>query len=91
MLKNERQNEIIQILVKRGFVSVGELSELLYASESSVRRDLAVLEKSGIVRRSYGGAECIISGSHILPFDTRSYNFVDEKKCYRKKSNVTHK
>ena len=86
MLKNERQNEIIQILNQKGFVSVTELSELLYASESSIRRDLSRLEERGIVKRSYGGAECIVSPSHVLPFDTRNCDFVDEKDAIAKKA-----
>ena len=86
MLKSERQNEIIEILNTRGFVSVTELSGLLYASESSIRRDLARLEERGIVKRSYGGAECILSGSHVLPFDTRNCDFVEEKNVIAKKA-----
>ena len=86
MLKSERQNEIIEILNTRGFVSVTELSALLYASESSIRRDLARLEERGIVKRSYGGAECILSGSHVLPFDTRNCDFVEEKNAIAKKA-----
>ena len=86
MLKNERQNEIIQILNSRGFVSVTELSELLYASESSIRRDLSRLEERGIVKRSYGGAECIVSPSHVLPFDTRNCDFVEEKNTIASKA-----
>ena len=33
-----------------------KLSELVYASESTIRRDLTELEKSGKIRRTFGGA-----------------------------------
>lgn len=79
MLKQERENEIIQYLSRNGFTRVKDLCEILYASESSVRRDLAKLEKRGVVKRSYGGAEYISFNAHILPFGTRSYDYVEEK------------
>ena len=79
MLKNQRHNEIMQILRKKGFVTVAELSRDLYASPSSIRRDLAQLEKQGFVKRSYGGAEAISSAAHILPFSARSIDNVDQK------------
>ena len=58
MLKTERERGVIEILRETGgFVSTGLLCERLFASASSVRRDLCSLEKEGIVRRVHGGAE----------------------------------
>lgn len=85
MLKTQRQNEIINILLSRTFASVSELSALLYASESSIRRDLCRLEGYGIVRRSHGGAE-IMSRTSIMPFGARSYDSVTEKNIIAKKA-----
>ena len=66
MLKNEREREIINILKNDdGFITVKELCEKLYASESSIRRDLTALEKRGIVKRTYGGAELITNFSKL--------------------------
>lgn len=79
MFKSERQSQIFELLNNKGFVTVKYLSEILFTSESSIRRDLAVLEQKGYIRRSYGGAEVISSGTGILPFNTRSYDFVAEK------------
>lgn len=86
MLKNERQNEILQILKQKGFVKVRDLCENLYASESSIRRDLSELEKQGFIKRSHGGAENISSSAHIAPFGTRSYNNTEEKYIIAKKA-----
>lgn len=63
MLKNQRHNEIIDILSRQGFASVKELGERLYASQPTVRRDLAYLEKQGYVLRSHGG---------VVPADSKS-------------------
>ena len=72
MLKGERQQQILTILKEAdGFVSVGKLCETLYASESSIRRDLCRMEQQGLVKRTYGGAEAVTNPSGIPAFDYR--------------------
>ena len=67
MLKNEREREIINILkTEDGFITVKELCEKLYASESSIRRDLTILENRGIIARTYGGAELVKNFSNVI-------------------------
>ncbi len=56
MLKNERQNEILEILKTSGFATVESLSKNLYASLPTIRRDLSLLEEEGYVKRCHGGA-----------------------------------
>lgn len=55
MLHLERQNEIMALLRERKSMTVHSLSELLFTSESTVRRDLSELERAGKVRRTFGG------------------------------------
>ena len=55
MKTNEREQQIIALLQERGFISVQELSTLLFTSPSSIRRSLTRLEALGVVRRNYGG------------------------------------
>ncbi len=55
MKGNERKKGILELLRERSFVSVEELSRLLYTSPSSIRRDLNELQEQGLVRRNYGG------------------------------------
>ena len=87
MLKNEREREIISLMKERGgFITVGELCNLLYASESSVRRDLTRLERHGALKRVYGGAELITNFSSVVSFGYRSHENVAEKKIVAKKS-----
>ena len=78
MLKNERQNEILEILKKDGFATVTTLSEILYASLPTVRRDLTLLEEEGYVKRCHGGA-MILDGSTNPPVYFRRGHNVREK------------
>lgn len=55
MYNLERQEQIIEILEKRKSISVTKLSELLYVSQPTVRRDLRILEEQGKVQRTHGG------------------------------------
>jgi len=50
---------ILQELLRAGEVSVGQLAVRLKVSPSTVRRDLSILEKRGLLRRSHGGAVSI--------------------------------
>ena len=55
MFNIERQIEILSILEKEGSISVNALSERLYVSPPTVRRDLDELQKQGKVARTHGG------------------------------------
>lgn len=52
----ERQQQIILQLKARGRVSVADLAALFDTSAETIRRDLAVLEEAGSLRRVHGGA-----------------------------------
>lgn len=56
MLTQKRHEEILRILKENGAVSVSELTGILDASESTVRRDLVSLSKSGKINKVHGGA-----------------------------------
>jgi len=57
----ERQLRIRQMLESRDFIDSETLGRELDASESSVRRDLDILEEEGLLRRVYGGAVAVQS------------------------------
>lgn len=87
MLNKEREQEILNILkVTNGFVTVKSLCDTLYASESSIRRDLHSLEKRGLVKRTYGGAELVNNFSHIITFNKRTQQNIHAKKLIAKKA-----
>lgn len=55
MYNLERQEEIVKILEKNRSMSVAKLSELLFVSPPTIRRDLSILENQGKVQRTHGG------------------------------------
>jgi DeoR/GlpR family transcriptional regulator of sugar metabolism len=62
---NKRQKEIVHILESEGEVTVEHLKLVVGVSEATIRRDLSLLEDSGIVSRTYGGAKLVPSGSLV--------------------------
>ena len=87
MLKNEREREILRIIEGRGgFATVKKLCEALYASESSIRRDLTRMEQKGLIKRSYGGAEVVRNYSNAIDFDYRFNLNSAEKKAIAEKA-----
>jgi len=52
----ERQLRIRQMFESKDFLDLETLCRELDASESSVRRDLDVLEEQNVLKRVYGGA-----------------------------------
>jgi len=56
MLSAERKLKIAEIIDRNGGIRTSELSDLFHVSEMTVLRDLATLEKQGILTRVYGGA-----------------------------------
>lgn len=51
----ERRNRLLELIRNRGFVSLPDLRDTLAVSESTIRRDLDVLEELGEARRTHGG------------------------------------
>lgn len=56
MLYSERHDLILKIVNEKGAVSVAELTEALGVSESTIRRDLLELSRSGSLKKVHGGA-----------------------------------
>ncbi|MEO3759277.1 DeoR/GlpR family DNA-binding transcription regulator [Mycobacterium sp. B14F4] len=56
MYAEERQQAIASLVLSKGRASVAELAEAYEVTTETVRRDLAVLDKAGLVRRVHGGA-----------------------------------
>ena len=76
----ERQLRIRQMLETRDFIDSETLGRELDASESSVRRDLDVLEAEGVLKRVYGGAVSVQSPpSRAFDYAVESVRLSDEK------------
>lgn len=71
----ERQNKILSFLKQKQFSTVKELSKEIYSSESSVRRDLKILEANGLVKQVYGGVVLPEYAKSVVPIKLRdNYN-----------------
>lgn len=68
MHQKERIGAITELLKKNGFVTVKFLTDELHYSTATINRDLNVMEKQKLVKRSYGGAELIKSKAVPLVF-----------------------
>ncbi|MBA1280474.1 MULTISPECIES: DeoR/GlpR family DNA-binding transcription regulator [Pseudomonadaceae] len=69
----QRRHAILAMLNEQGEVSVDELSRRFETSEVTIRKDLAALEKNGLLLRRYGGAvplpqELIGSSQPVSPW-----------------------
>ena len=56
MLLEKRLEEILKLVEENGSVTVQELTERLKASESTIRRDLYLLDEEGKLNREIGRA-----------------------------------
>ena len=62
-----RADRIMKALLRTGDISVQELAEQVGTSAPSIRRDLARLEKRGLILRTHGGA-CLVEPLLYEPF-----------------------
>lgn len=70
MNSSERRLKIYNILMENETVDVSELSSHFDVSPMTIRRDLAIYEKQGILTTTYGGAYLnrdILSGTEVSP------------------------
>lgn len=88
MLIASRQEQIIEILKKERSASVSSLSKALFASEPTIRRDLALLEGKGYIKRVYGGA--VIGGApdREIPYDVRASEQESAKSIMAEKARI---
>lgn len=56
-MKEEQIERLLKIIEENGYATVKYIAKATYNSESTVRRQLTVLERMGLISRSYGGAE----------------------------------
>ena len=81
MITKERRNRLLEIIQRQGFASLLDLAEELQVSESTIRRDLAHLEKQGGAKRTHGGAFYAGPSPHLAHFQHGQEAQWDEKKA----------
>lgn len=81
----ERRARESELLAVQGFMSLAELVQELGVSESTVRRDLEILEEQGLIKRTYGGAVFVKdTPAHSLAFSERQTTAAAEKQAIAK-------
>ena len=63
---NDRHAIILENLAS-GFVSVADIAKLTNVSEITIRRDMAEMEKQGLLKRVHGGAKSINGRTTVVP------------------------
>jgi DeoR/GlpR family transcriptional regulator of sugar metabolism len=79
MIAVERQQAILDLLDKDQTIQVVDLVALFDVSEMTIRRDLDMLERKGLLRRVHGGAVSNRGRSYEPPFMLRSSANVEAK------------
>ena len=78
---SKRQEQILELLRENGFITVENLSKLLYTSPASIRRDLTRLEDMCFLKRTHGGASVLNDINHAIPLNSRmTKNIINKKK-----------
>src|SRR3989442_4540300 len=81
MQPEERQHRISEYLQKVEFASLEDIARQVDASVSTIRRDLTLLETSGTVRRTHGGARILTPKTDEFTFSARDTHQLAEKEA----------
>lgn len=57
MALNQRQSELVELVQKKGFITIDELVQHFSVTPQTIRRDLNLLAESGAIIRHHGGAK----------------------------------
>src|SRR5882672_10611137 len=76
----ERQHRILSLARNEGGVDVGKLAVELTVAPETIRRDLRVLERHGLVHRTHGGAYPVETARFETSLAARSTRWVPEKR-----------
>ncbi|WP_448574526.1 DeoR/GlpR family DNA-binding transcription regulator [Thermomicrobium sp.] len=78
-LPEERRRQILELLHRRGSITVAELGQLFRISPMTIRRDLDALERAGQLKRTHGGAILPSFAQHEDSFAQRLERAVEAK------------
>lgn len=80
MLPSERRQHIVNEIIKRHTVTISELARQFSVSEMTIRRDLHLLEKTGLIESVYGGAKSASYSPFELTYAQRELLEVESKR-----------
>ncbi|MBQ6613897.1 MAG: DeoR/GlpR transcriptional regulator, partial [Clostridia bacterium] len=86
MIQYQRRQEILKLLGEEHSLKIKDIAKKIFASESSVRRDLEELEKEGYIHRVYGGAVLAEEKNDALPLKLRDSQNSSKKSLIAKKA-----
>lgn len=82
----ERQESIVSQVNAEGSVRVKDLSLKFEVTEDCIRKDLALLEKKGLLKKAYGGAVSVRLNPHLYNSEDRKKTPNDERIVIGKKA-----
>ena len=71
MIQVGRQQQIMELLHAKHFMTVSEIAESIYVSEATVRRDISKLAEQGLVKQVYGGVVLSEYRNEVVPISLR--------------------
>jgi DeoR family fructose operon transcriptional repressor len=77
---DERQHQIVALARQQGEVEVAKLAAELNVSAETIRRDLRLLEKHGLLRRTHGGAYPVETAKFETDLAIRTTRALPEKR-----------
>jgi len=80
-MTTDRRLRIIHQLIIRHEMEVEELSSILHVSPSTIRRELRVMEKEGLLIRTHGAAHLRVPIDYDFPYANRAAKQLDEKRA----------
>jgi DeoR/GlpR family transcriptional regulator of sugar metabolism len=81
MLAEQRRSQLLELVRRRGFAALPDLAQELSVSESTIRRDLAHLERDGSAQRSHGGVYYTGPSPNMPHFELRQSTQWDKKRA----------
>ena len=67
MISVERRQQLVELIEQRNTVTVAELSEHFGVSAATIRRDLTLLSRRGMIERAHGGAARRVRSATEMP------------------------
>lgn len=86
MIQYERQKKILEVLKEKNTMTVEEIAEKIFFSQSTVRRDIKALEQQGYVHSLYGGVMLSEYRNSVVPVNMRNSSFSSVKENLAKQA-----
>lgn len=80
MITEARRKKIIELVEREGIVNLQQLTEAFHVSIYTIRRDLTALEKSGLLKKTHGGAVRVEKSKWIPSVEEGKTEALNEKK-----------